>query len=125
VDGVSVLPLELQEGNPYVRVKLGGVTMSALIDTGNIRAIDMPSAAVAGLRQTSYSRLIGKGRSVSGEFEIREMPVADSLTIGRKVIPLGTVTFANEFTEINIGSALLRRFIVTIDQAHSRFRLSR
>jgi len=113
VDGVSVLPLELWEGNSYVPIKLGGVATSALIDTGNIRAIDMPSAAVAGLRHTSYPRLIGKGRSVSGEFDIREMRVADSLTIGRTVIPLGTVTFANEFIEINIGSTFLRRFIVT------------
>jgi Aspartyl protease len=125
VDRVSVLPLEFHEGNPYVPIKLGGLTATALIDTGNIRSIDMPSAAVAGLRQTSYSRMIGKGRSASGEFEIREMPVGDSLTIGRQTIPLRTVTFADEFTEINIGSAFLRRFIVTIDQRHSRFRLSR
>lgn len=99
-----------------------GVKTKALIDTGNIRAIDMPPASVAGLRQTSYARLIGRGHSASGEFEIREISVADSLAIAGHTIPLGTVTFTDE---INIGSAFLRRFIVTIDQPHSRFRLSR
>src|SRR6185369_12712627 len=40
VDGV---PLIFDEGNPYVSITLGGVKTKALIDTGNIRAIDMPS----------------------------------------------------------------------------------
>lgn len=77
------------------------------------------------LRQTSYTHLIGKGRSVSGEFEIREVPVAETLAIGSTKLPLTSVTFADEFEEINVGSTFLRSFVVSFDQERRRFRLSR
>lgn len=116
--------LEIRDGNPYAAARLGNLRTMVLIDSGNIRAIDMPSATAATLRQTSYTRLIGKGKSVSGEFEIREVPVAETLAIGRSATPVAAVTFADEFTEINVGSAFLRAFVVTFDQSHQRIRLS-
>lgn len=116
--------MEIRDGNPYVAVRLGGRPAAVLIDSGNVRAIDMPSTTVATLRQTSYTRLIGKGRSVSGDFEIREVPVAETLAVGSTKVPLNAVTFADDFGEINAGSAFLRTFVVSFDQERLRFRLS-
>src|SRR5204863_6426716 len=48
-DGKSVVPLEMIDGNPYVAASLSGEPVKLLIDSGNIRAIDIASTSAARL----------------------------------------------------------------------------
>jgi hypothetical protein len=69
--------------------------------------------------------MIGKGSLVSGEFEVREVRLQDTLSIGRYLFPEPTITFSDFDNEILIGSAPLREFIVTFDQKNHRVRFVR
>jgi len=124
-DQAEVLPLEMRDGNPYTEVSFGTLKLKAMIDSGNIRGIDMPASAVRQLPLASYPRSVGRGGSVSGSFDLREVQLRDPLRIGRHTIPQPTVTFTNAYEEVNLGSSLLRSFVVTFDQAHGRVRLAR
>ncbi len=121
-DGARVLNFESRDGIPFIDVSVGNLKAKALIDSGAIRALDFPASVVAKLPLASYSRMIGKGSSVSGEFEVREVRLQDTLSIGRYLFPEPTITFSDAENEILIGSAMLREFIVTFDQKNHRVR---
>ena len=124
-DGAQILKLETIDGNQYVEIGVGTLKAKAMIDSGNIRAIDFPASFIKKLPLASYPRLVGKGGSVSGEFELREVRLQDTLSIGRYLFPEPTVTFTDVYDEINIGSAMLREFAITFDQKNHRIRFVR
>lgn len=124
-DGRNILNYELFEGNLWIPVRIGGQSAKAVLDTGNIRALDMPAEALKPLRLASFPRLAGNSIGVSGTAMIREVALADPLRIGAHVIARPAVTFSEDFHEWNIGSALLQDFVVTIDQKNRRVRLAR
>lgn len=124
-DGRSVLAYELIDGNAYIPAMIGKKPMKLLLDTGNIRALDLPSAWLQPLRLVSFPRLAGNSTSVSGTTAIREVKLADPLIIGMYKLPKPSVTFSDDFEEANIGSSILQEFAVTLDQRNRRVRLVR
>ena len=124
-DGHNILGFELFEGNMWIPVSLGGQSAKAVLDTGNIRALDMPSDAVKLQRMASFPRLAGNSVGISGSSQIREVILAAPLQIAGHSIERPAVTFSEDFHEWNIGSALLQDFVVTIDQKNRRLRLLR
>jgi aspartyl protease len=122
-DGRRVLAYEIRDGNPYIEVAVGNLKMNAMLDSGNIRGIDFPAALVAKLPLASYPKLVGKGGSISGEFEVKEVRLQDTLSIGHHLFPEPIITFTDVYDEINIGSSLLRQFEVTFDLKSQRVRL--
>jgi predicted aspartyl protease len=122
-DGQTVLDYQLVEGNLAVEVELGGRRMTAIIDTGNMRAVDLPSGWLKTMRLASYPRIAGTSTSVSGSLGIREVELAKPLKIGRYMFAQPRVTFADDFGEANIGSMIWQHFIITIDQKNRRVRL--
>jgi hypothetical protein len=73
----------------------------------------------------SYPRIIGKGSSVSGEYDLKEVQLQETLSIGAFSFSEPLVTFSDVFEEINIGSALLREFAVTFDRKNLRIRFAK
>lgn len=124
-NGAQILNYETIEGNQYIEISIGGVKTKAMIDTGNIRAIDFPASFLRKLPLASYPRLIGKGGGVGGEYELKEVQLQDRIAIGAYLFPEPAVTFADVFGEINIGSSLLREFAITFDQKNHRVRFVR
>jgi hypothetical protein len=122
-DSETVLDYELVEGNICIEVELGGRRMKAILDTGNLRAIDLPSSWLKTMRLASYPRIAGTSTSVSGSVGIREVELAKPLKIGRYTLAHPRVTFADDFADANIGSTVWQHFIVTIDQKNRRVRL--
>lgn len=124
-DGTTVLDYELIEGNIWIPVTVGAQSAKAVLDTGNMRALDMPAEAVKPLRMASFPRLAGNSSGVSGSSLIREVALAAPLRIGSHLINRPAVTFSEDFHEWNLGSALLQDFSITIDQENRRVRLVR
>lgn len=123
--GRDILDYEVVEGNLSVPVSIGDQSAKAVIDTGNIRGLDMPAEAVRPLRMATFPRLAGNSVGLSGTSLIREVTLAAPLRIGRHVIERPAATFSEDFHEWNIGSALLQDFVLTIDQKNRRLRLIR
>lgn len=124
-DGAEVLNFETIDGNQYVEIGIGRLKTKAMIDSGNLRGVDCPASLVSKLPLASYPKLIGKGSSVSGEFELKEVRLQDALSIGRYLFPEPTITFTDAYSEVNIGSAMLREFAITFDQKNHRVRFNR
>lgn len=121
-DGARILNFESRNGVPFIDVSVGQLKAKAMIDSGAIRAFDFPASVVAKLPFATYTRTIGKGSSVTGEFEVREVRLQDTLSIGRYAFPEPTITFSDIDNEILIGSAMLRGFAITFDQKNHRVR---
>lgn len=122
-DGKTILDYELIDGNPAIGVSIGGRREKALIDTGDIRALDVPAAWLKTMRLASFPRIAGSSTSVSGVVPIREVALTAPLMIGAHRIERPNVTFADEFDVANIGSALLQDFVMTFDQRNRRVRI--
>jgi hypothetical protein len=122
-DGQTVLDYQLVEGNISVEVELGGRRMNAILDTGNLRAVDLRSSWLKTMRLASYPRIAGSSTSVSGTVGIREVELAKPLKIGHYTFAHPRVTFADDFGDANIGATIWQHFIVTIDQKNRRVRL--
>lgn len=122
-DGKQILNFEMIDGNPYVEISIGNIKTKALIDSGNIRAVDLSSAFLKKVPLVSSPRTIGRGGSVSGEYDVKEVKLQDSLSIDGYSFSEPFVTFSDVFEEINIGSSLLREFVVTFDRKNLRMRL--
>ena len=124
-DGRTILDYELYEGNLWISVSIDGQSARAVLDTGNIRGLDMPAEAVRPLRMTSFPRLAGNSVGLSGSQVIREVALAAPLKVGRHLFEKPAVTFSEDFHEWNIGSAMLQDFVITVDQKNRRVRLVR
>jgi hypothetical protein len=124
-DGKTVLSYELVDGNPAVRVMLGGQPKTVLVDTGDIRAIDVPTAWLPGMPLASFPRLAGNSSSISGSTPIREVKLALPLVLGQFRIEEPSVTFSDDFDAANLGSTLLRDFVVTFDVRNRRLELKK
>jgi hypothetical protein len=82
--------------------------------------LSIPEKFARGLKFDSTPAVIGRGRTVSNQFEIKGAELAGD-------IRLGGYTFAKPFVEINpvfpianFGSVGLRNFSVTFDQKNKR-----
>lgn len=122
-DGAQIINFEMRDGNPYIDVSIGSMKVKALIDSGNIAGgILFPSSLVKKLALASYKRVIGKGSSVSNEFEISEVRLQDTIAVGQYLFPEPTITFTDIYDDVSIGSAMLREFAITFDQRNHRVR---
>jgi hypothetical protein len=121
-DGARILSFESQDGVPFIEIGVGSLKAKALIDTGNIRGIEFPSSLVKKLPLASYRRVIGKGGSISNEFEISEVRLQDTISVGQYLFPEPTITFTDIYSDVNIGSTMLSEFAITFDQKNRRVR---
>jgi hypothetical protein len=122
-DGRTILDYELVEGNPAITVRIGARPYRVLLDTGDIRALDMPTGWLRELPLAGFPRVVGTSSSVSGTIGLREVALAEPLVLGQYRFANPRVTFADEYEEGNLGSTILRNFAVTIDQRNRRVRL--
>ncbi len=113
------------EGGPFVAMKLGATQTSALIDTGSQLGILVPVAMVKNLPLASYRRTVGTGRTVTSQFEISEVTIQDSLSIGAYRLDRPVINFANVFNEVVVGSVALHALTLTFDQKNGRVRIER
>jgi hypothetical protein len=125
-DGREVLDYE--PGGDLVRlpITLGVMRLSALLDTGTDRALDLPTAIVRQLLPlSSFPHPIGRAEGVTGSVPIAEVVIDGALTIGKHRFGRPAATYSDSFEGPLIGSALLRDLAITIDQRNRRIRVRR
>ena len=111
------------DGGPFVAFSIGQVATSAIIDSGSQLGVLLPTSMVKRLPLASYRKTVGKGKTVTNEFDISEVMVQDTLAIGGYRIKKPTINFAANFNEVVIGSAALQGLILTFDQKNKRVRI--
>ena len=125
-DGAEILDYKSEGGIPLVELSVGSMKINAHLDSGNaIGAFVLPTSFVEKLALASDPVVVGKARSASGEMEIKQVQLKDTLRLGRHEFPQPTITFPALGDIGNVGIKTLSQFVLTFDQQHSRVRLTR
>lgn len=125
-NGAEILDYKNERGLVLVELSVGQTKIDARLDSGNmIGAFVLPTALVEKLSHASTPVVVGKGRSASGEMEIKQVQIKELIRLGRHEFPDATVTFPALSDIGNVGAKTLSHFAITFDQQHQRVRLTR
>ncbi|HEV7859839.1 MAG TPA: retropepsin-like aspartic protease [Pyrinomonadaceae bacterium] len=125
-NGADILSYETDHGIPSIEMEVGGLKVNAHIDSGNMRGgFTLPGSLVEKLALAAPPRVVGRGRTMSNEFEIKEATLKGTLRWGRYEFNEPPLTFIDIFKVGNIGSKVLKEFALTFDQKNHRVRLVR
>lgn len=127
-----VLPFEYQDGMILVPVKINGVTVRGLIDTGSngvfkltpaaIRQLDLEAAAEAGESSTSTGY---RGRAQNRTGSLARVQVGSFEIANPAVVFFGEgMGHDDTVWQVNVGNRFLERYVVTIDYPGRRIRLT-
>lgn len=124
-DGLRTFEMTLPRGVPALRIQVAGQVFEADLDTGAAGAVMLPASAASSLPLVSKPVLSGIARTATGTFEVLTATLDGTLQVGEWTIAQPALEFSDRFTHANVGSRLLREFVVTVDQRNRRIRLSR
>jgi aspartyl protease len=122
-DNREILDFVERRGIPSVKLQVGDLEVSADVDSGNSRGeLVLPGSYIGKVPLEKEPVVVGRGRTASNEFEIKQAPLKGAVRIGAQSVERPLVDFVEIFPVANIGHAFLRRFAVTIDQKNHRIR---
>jgi hypothetical protein len=125
-DGAEILDYKSERGIPLVELTVGSTKIGAHLDSGNgIGEFVLLAAFVEKLTKTIDPEVVGRARSASGEMEIKQVQIKETVRLGRHEFPGATITFPSLGDVGNVGVKVLSQFAVTFDQPHQRVRLTR
>jgi hypothetical protein len=120
-DGTT-LPFRAPDGVPVVDLIVGHGTVPAVIDSRG-SGLALPGSMAGRLKLAGEPVIIGRGRTISGEFEIRGADLGEDVLLGGYRLQRPFVVFHPEFPVGNVGGAVLRSFVITFDQRKALLRL--
>jgi CubicO group peptidase (beta-lactamase class C family) len=121
--GEHVVPFRTEHGIPQIDVEPAGVKMTADVDTGSPALLSTPPSA--GLPFSGEPRVVGKGRTVGNEFDIKAAELNGDLRVAGWTQARPMVDIVDLFPRGNIGARFLRQYAVTFDLANKRLQLMR
>jgi hypothetical protein len=125
-DGAEVLDYKNEAGIAVVELGVGDKKIKAHLDTGNgIGAFVFPTAFAEKLAVAGEPRVIGRARTATGDMEIKQVQVKDTIKLGRHEFPDATIVYPALGDIANIGFKTLSQFVITFDQHNERVRLRR
>ena len=126
VDGGEILPLKRVHNHPAVELNIGGQKVVAEIDSGNVvHSFLFPSSVVEKLSLATKPVNIGKGKTITNEFEIMEAQLKNNIRLGKYEFTQPLISFPAPFPFADIGSKFLNQFVITFDQKNNRIRFVR
>jgi len=120
VDGKHVLRLETDGQVPMVELSIGGKKVMTDIDAGSPALLTVPLAVAKELPLNGEPQVVGRGRTVSGPFEILAAELNGDVTIGPRTLQNPRVDIVERFPRANIGYRFLRDYAVTFDAKNGR-----
>lgn len=121
----NVVPLRTGKmGIPWIQILVGPVTMRAFLDTGNPGQLSLARDVARYLELDGPLEKVGEGRTVSSSFKIYAAPLSGTVTLAghRLENPILHFDRLHHGTQANIGSGLLRHYVVTLDQGNGLVR---
>jgi len=117
----NVVSFSMPDNVPLIELQIGGRRIGAHIDSRGM-GLSLPQSFAKDLKFVSDPIVLGRGRTVSSDFEIKGAQLASD-------IELAGYTFARPFIEINpvfpvanFGAIPLQNFAVTFDQKNGLVR---
>lgn len=116
--GPHIISYTNAHGIPQIDIDVAGVTMKADVDSGSPALLNIPAST-----QVPFNgelRVVGRGRTVSNEFEIKAGEVKGDAKIAGWTLTNPTVDVTDIFPVVNLGSRFLREHVVMFDLANQR-----
>jgi hypothetical protein len=107
---------------PVVDLAVGSETVPAVIDSRGA-GLALPGSMASRLKISGEPVVIGRGRTISGEFEIRGVELAEDVLLGGYRFQRPFVALHPQFPVGNVGGIVLRSFVLTFDQRNKLLRL--
>lgn len=101
-------------------LNINGEAIPAHIDTGAPHVLSLPESYADTMTFEDGVKIIGHGRTIDREFDVRGATLNADVTIGDAVIPVGLVTFG-PLPVANLGTGGLRGLVLTIDWPNHRY----
>ena len=125
-DGAEILRLKRVHSHPAVDIMIGSERVTAEIDSGNVgHEFLFPASLVEKLSLATKPVSIGKARTITHEFELKEARLKANIRLGKYEFTQPLISFPAPFPFANIGSKLLNQFAITFDQKNDRVRFVR
>jgi hypothetical protein len=124
-DGTSVLPFEMRQGLPVIRVRIASRETDVLIDSGCECGLLLPRAMASELPLAAPPQPAGRLATLFREVDLTEAPLRGSAWIGSTELCEPTLRFAEGFNEALLGRRILESLVVTFDQRNKRVQLER
>jgi len=122
-DGLSIFAAAPGQRNIVVQLTVGGQSVPAVLDTGNSVGLLLPASVVKGLAKAGEPVAAGRARSVSGEYDVQQVQLAEPVLLGGHSLGT-TVRYYDQLQTGNVGSRELAAFRVSFDPANNRVRLA-
>ncbi len=120
-DGTEVIPFSMPNNVPVIELTVGSRKIDAHVDSRG-HGLSFPDKFAAGFQFVSDPVVIGRGRTVSNEFEVKGAQLASDVHFGGYTFSKPFVTINPVFPIANFGSAALQNFAVTFDQRNKLVR---
>jgi hypothetical protein len=120
-DGEQILSFRMPNNVPVIEMTIGGKTMDAHVDTGGM-GLSLPDKIAGGLAFASEPVVIGHGRTISHEFDLKGAQLISEIRLGGYTFPKPFVEINPLFPVVNFGAIPLRNFVVTFDQKNKLVR---
>ena len=124
-DGKEILSYVNPLGIPIIELSIGGIKLAAAIDSGASDSISFPQALINILPHASEPKVAGRVRTVTNEYEVKEVRLKNTLFMGSSEFSEPTIIFSEFQDEIYLGGKLLHEFTITFDQKNRRVRFIR
>lgn len=123
-NGRDIVNFKHGEANLFsVPITVAGVETQATLDSGGGGSgLGFPSDYMEKLPLVAKPVEVGRGRMAGGEVVIYAAKLKGNVKVADHVFEEPTVHFNGRLKHINLGSELLSRFAVTIDQKNQRIR---
>lgn len=119
----SVFPSAYINGIPGVKIMLGNKACDAIFDTGNMGGLTMHGSQVDTAMMDGEPRVIGRAQTVVNTFEMKEVRLNNSVSIGDIVFEKPTIVMNDLLTRTNIGVRLARQMNITFDKTNQLVKL--
>lgn len=121
--GKTIIPFTMSHDIPVITLKVGAGQVDADVDSGRMGGLSLPEAFAKDLRFASQPVTIGRGRTVSGEVEIKGAQLAGDIQVAGYTFSRPFVEIDSVFPTANFGAIPLRHFAITFDQKNKLVRL--
>ena len=120
--GKTILPFTMPDSVPVIQLRVGTQQFDAHVDSRG-PGLSIPEKFAAGLKFASQPIVLGRGRTVSNEFEIKGAELDGSIELGAYTFPHPFLAMDPVLPLANFGAIALRNFTVTFDQQNKLLRL--
>lgn len=120
--GKTVVPFTMPNNVPIIELTVGSQHVEANVDSRG-GGLSLPEKFAGQLKFASEPVVIGRGRTVSNEFQIKGAELAEEIQVGTYTFPHPFVVINPVLPLGNFGAAALRNFAVTFDEQNKLMRL--